>query len=62
MSHGPQWHASPPWSSDHGRPWAHRSRVVWPLRSTGAHRDEGKRKRGVEESSLRSKSDGSTSG
>jgi hypothetical protein len=32
MSHGPQWHAGPPWSSDHGRPWAHRSLAERPLR------------------------------
>jgi hypothetical protein len=61
MSHGRQWHADPPWSSDHGRPWAHRSHVVRPLQSMGAHRDDGKRKRGVE-SSPRLKSAGSTSG
>jgi hypothetical protein len=62
MSHGPQWHAGPPWSSDHGWPWAHRSRAIRPLQSMGAHRNEGKMKRGVEESSPRSKSAGSTSG
>jgi hypothetical protein len=62
MSHGPQWHAGPPWSSDHGRPWAHQSHAVRPLRSTGARCDKGKRKRGVEESSARLKSAGSTLG
>jgi hypothetical protein len=35
MSHGPQWDAGPPWSSDHGRPWSRRSHAVRPLRSTG---------------------------
>jgi hypothetical protein len=47
MSQGPRWLAGPPWSSDHGRPWAHRSCAVWLLRSTGACCDEGKKERGA---------------
>jgi hypothetical protein len=46
MSQGPRWLAGPPWSSDHGRPWVHRSCAVWLLRSTGACCDEGKKGEG----------------
>jgi hypothetical protein len=43
MSHGPRWLAGPPWSSDHGRPWAPRSWAIWLLWSMGARCDEVKR-------------------
>jgi hypothetical protein len=58
MSHGPRWLAGPPWSSDQGRPWAHRSCTVWLLRSTGACCDEGKRERGATQFSPRASATG----